>query len=102
MLRGLRQHSTRGDAKATEELLPLVYEERRALAAQKMAQEKPRQRPGNTEACHLLLSAFDNKDLLAFYLPRAMLPADDSWRSSSRLDASEHSKPYTLEVSTSN
>ena len=33
----------RGDAKATDELLPLVYEELRLLAAQKLAQEKPGQ-----------------------------------------------------------
>ena len=32
-----------GDPKAAEELLPLVYEELRLLAAQKMAQEKPGQ-----------------------------------------------------------
>ena len=30
-----------GDGKAAEQLLPLVYEELRKLAAQKMAQEKP-------------------------------------------------------------
>ena len=30
-----------GDAKATDKLLPLVYEELRCLAAQKMEQEKP-------------------------------------------------------------
>ena len=30
-----------GDARATEELLPLVYEELRHLAAQKMSQELP-------------------------------------------------------------
>jgi RNA polymerase sigma factor (TIGR02999 family) len=30
-----------GDPKATEDLLPLVYDELRALAAQKMAHEKP-------------------------------------------------------------
>lgn len=30
-----------GDAEAAEELLPLVYEELRVLAAQKMSQEKP-------------------------------------------------------------
>src|SRR2546428_3907315 len=34
----------RGDSKASEELLPLVYEELRKLAAHKMAQEAP----GNT------------------------------------------------------
>src|SRR5436305_15313541 len=32
-----------GDAHATEQLLPLVYEELRKLAAQKLAQEKPGQ-----------------------------------------------------------
>jgi len=32
-----------GDPKAADELLPLVYEELRLLAAQKMAQEKPGQ-----------------------------------------------------------
>ncbi len=31
----------RGDAKATDELLPLVYEELRVLAAQKLSQERP-------------------------------------------------------------
>ena len=30
-----------GDPSAAEQLLPLVYEELRKLAAQKMAQEKP-------------------------------------------------------------
>ena len=33
----------RGNAKATDELLPVVYEELRFLAVQKMAQEKPGQ-----------------------------------------------------------
>ena len=32
-----------GDSKATDELLPLVYEELRCLAAQKLAQESPGQ-----------------------------------------------------------
>jgi hypothetical protein len=32
-----------GEAKAADELLPLVYEELRLLAAQKMSQEKPGQ-----------------------------------------------------------
>ena len=32
-----------GDAKAADELLPLVYEELRLLAAQKLSQEKPGQ-----------------------------------------------------------
>jgi hypothetical protein len=33
----------RGDAKATDELLPLVYEELRLLAAQKLSHEPPGQ-----------------------------------------------------------
>ena len=33
----------KGDAQAAEQLLPLVYEELRKLAAQKMAQENPGQ-----------------------------------------------------------
>ena len=33
----------RGDAKAADELLPLVYEELRLLAAQKLSHEKPGQ-----------------------------------------------------------
>ncbi|MHC4111785.1 MAG: ECF-type sigma factor, partial [Planctomycetota bacterium] len=32
-----------GDKKASEKLLPLVYEELRLLAAQKMSQERPGQ-----------------------------------------------------------
>ena len=34
-----------GDPSAAEQLLPLVYDELRKLAAQKMAQEKPGQEP---------------------------------------------------------
>jgi RNA polymerase sigma factor (TIGR02999 family) len=37
LLEGIRQ----GDAKASAELLPLVYDELRRLAAEKMAQERP-------------------------------------------------------------
>jgi len=33
----------RGDGQASDELLPLVYEELRRLAAQKMSQERPGQ-----------------------------------------------------------
>ena len=33
----------RGEPRATEELLPLVYEELRLLAAQQMSQERPGQ-----------------------------------------------------------
>ena len=41
-----------GDARATEKLLPLVYEELRLLAAQKMAQEKPGQTLQATALIH--------------------------------------------------
>ena len=41
-----------GDARAAEELLPLVYEELRKLAAQKMAQEKPGQTLQATALVH--------------------------------------------------
>ena len=41
-----------GDAKATEQLLPLVYEELRKLAATKMAQEKPGQTLQATALVH--------------------------------------------------
>jgi len=41
-----------GDAKAAEELLPLVYEELRLLAAHKMAQEKPGQTLQATALVH--------------------------------------------------
>lgn len=41
-----------GDKHATEELLPLVYEELRLLAAQKMAQEKPGQTLQATALVH--------------------------------------------------
>ena len=41
-----------GDAKAADKLLPLVYEELRLLAAQKMAQEKPGQTLQATALVH--------------------------------------------------
>lgn len=41
-----------GDPKAADELLPLVYEELRLLAAQKMAQEKPGQTLQATALVH--------------------------------------------------
>jgi RNA polymerase sigma factor (TIGR02999 family) len=41
-----------GDAKAVDELLPLVYEELRLLAAQKMSQEPPGQTLQATELVH--------------------------------------------------
>jgi RNA polymerase sigma factor (TIGR02999 family) len=42
----------RGDAKATEELLPLVYEELRLLAAQKLSHESPGQTLQATALVH--------------------------------------------------
>jgi len=42
----------KGDQKATEELLPLIYEELRLLAAQKMAQERPGQTLQATALVH--------------------------------------------------
>jgi RNA polymerase sigma factor (TIGR02999 family) len=42
----------RGDARATDELLPLVYEELRLLAAQRLAQEKPGQTLQPTALVH--------------------------------------------------
>jgi RNA polymerase sigma factor (TIGR02999 family) len=42
----------RGDPKAADELLPLVYEELRLLASQKMAQEKPGQTLQATALVH--------------------------------------------------
>jgi RNA polymerase sigma factor (TIGR02999 family) len=42
----------RGDAKATDELLPLVYEELRALAAQKLSHEPPGQTLQATALVH--------------------------------------------------
>jgi hypothetical protein len=44
-----------GDAQATEKLLPLVYEELRLLAAQKMSQEPPGQ---TLQATTLVLEAY--------------------------------------------
>ena len=42
----------RGEAKATDELLPLVYEELRLLAAQKLRQESPGQTLQATALVH--------------------------------------------------
>jgi len=44
--------SERGEAKATEELLPLVYEELRLLAAQKLSHEPPGQTLQATALVH--------------------------------------------------
>jgi RNA polymerase sigma factor (TIGR02999 family) len=55
----------RGDTKATDELLPLVYEELRVLAAQKLAQEKPGQTLQATALVHeayLRLVGTDDRD----------------------------------------
>ena len=42
----------RGDPHAAEQLMPLVYEELRKLAAQKLAQERPGQTLGATAPVH--------------------------------------------------
>ena len=42
----------RGDPRAAEQLLPLVYDELRKLAAQKLAQEKPGQTLQATALVH--------------------------------------------------
>ena len=57
-----------GDPKASEELLPLVYEELRRLAAAKMAQEKPGQ---TLQATALVHEAW----------LRLAGPGDQGWRS---------------------
>ena len=44
--------STSGDAKATDELLPLVYEELRILAAQRLSRERPGQTLQATALVH--------------------------------------------------
>ena len=49
---GILNAIERGDAKATDELLPLVYEELRLLAAQKLSQEKPVQTLQATALVH--------------------------------------------------
>jgi RNA polymerase sigma factor (TIGR02999 family) len=54
-----------GDARAADELLPLVYEELRRLAAQKMSQERPGQTLQATALVHeayIRLVGTDNRD----------------------------------------
>lgn len=54
-----------GDARAADELLPLVYEELRHLAAQKMSQERPGQTLQATALVHeayIRLVGSDNRD----------------------------------------
>src|SRR6188508_1459962 len=54
-----------GDPSAAEQLLPLVYDELRKLAAQKLAQEKPGQTLQATALVHeayLLLVAADQRE----------------------------------------
>ena len=46
------QSMEQGDHKAAQELLPLVYDELRKLAAQKLAQEKPGQTLRATALVH--------------------------------------------------
>src|SRR5262249_41809353 len=62
----------RGDSRAAEQLLPLVYDELRKLAAQKMAHEKPGQTLQATALVHeAYLRLLPNKD--------ASNSADDHW-----------------------
>jgi RNA polymerase sigma factor (TIGR02999 family) len=49
---GILQRIEQGDARATEQLLPLVYEELRKLAAARLAQEKPGQTLQPTALVH--------------------------------------------------
>src|SRR5437660_635637 len=66
-----------GDAHAAEQLLPLVYDELRKLAGQKMAQEKPGQ---TLEATALVHEAY-----LRLVVPASGLcqhPVENHWNSS--------------------
>jgi RNA polymerase sigma factor (TIGR02999 family) len=59
------EHSRPGDEKTAEELLPLVYEELRKLAAQKMVREAPGQTLQPTALVHeawLRLNGSENKN----------------------------------------
>lgn len=49
---GILEAIQQGDAQAADELLPLVYEELRRLAASRMAQEKPGQTLQPTSLVH--------------------------------------------------
>jgi RNA polymerase sigma factor (TIGR02999 family) len=63
----------RGDPHAAEQLLPLVYDELRKLAAHKIAQEKPGQ---TLEATALVHEAF-----LRLVIPSSSAAAGQSWNS---------------------
>jgi hypothetical protein len=75
-----------GDAQASEQLLPLVYEELRRLAAQKMAQEKPGQTLDATALVHeayLRLVGRTAESAMGFSRPLLSQPqpkpCDESW-----------------------
>jgi hypothetical protein len=55
-----------GDPKAADELLPLVYEELRLLAAQKMAQERPGQTLQATALVHEVYRSRDVQEPQSF------------------------------------
>jgi hypothetical protein len=58
-----------GDVQAAEELLPLIYEELRLLAAQKLSQE----RPGQTLNCVFLLLRNYHKNALDRHFRQQLL-----------------------------
>jgi hypothetical protein len=63
-----------GDAQAAERLLPLVYEELRRLAAQRLAREKPGQTLQATALVHeAVSSARRRRDNAALGQPMALL-----------------------------
>ena len=63
-----------GDPKAAEQLLPLVYDELRKLAAQKLAQEKPGQTLQATALVHeAYLRLVDVEQVAALEQPRPLL-----------------------------
>ena len=74
-----------GDPSAAEQLLPLVYEELRKLAAQKMAQEKPGQTLQATALVHeayfrlVDVEKAQHWDSRAISLPRPPRPCGGSW-----------------------
>jgi hypothetical protein len=66
-----------GDSHAAEQLLPLVYEELRQLAAQKMAQEKPGQTLQATALVHEAYIRLD--DFTAPWLPTTSTSCSPIW-----------------------
>jgi DNA-directed RNA polymerase specialized sigma24 family protein len=67
----------RGDPKAAAQLLPLVYDELRKLAAQRLAQEKPGQTLQPTALVHFAGLTLDQAAECLGISPRT---ADRAWR----------------------